>query len=81
VDNVLNEVGLELIWLGEESVYCLACPGFQFEFIYEYASPALKEDLRYRDESVRPSAVIELVDVNTLKVVATVRDSLVFPNK
>jgi hypothetical protein len=45
-DNVLNEVELELIWLGEESMYCLSCPDFQFDFIYEYASPALKVELR-----------------------------------
>jgi hypothetical protein len=45
-DNVLNEVELELIWLGEESMYCLSCPAFQFDFIYEYASPALKVELR-----------------------------------
>jgi hypothetical protein len=28
-DNVLNEVELELIWLGEESICCLSCPEFQ----------------------------------------------------
>jgi hypothetical protein len=33
-------------------MYCLSCPAFQFDFIYEYASPALKVDLRKlsRDE-------------------------------
>jgi hypothetical protein len=45
-DNVLNEVDLELNWLGEESMYCLSCPEFQFDFIYEYASLALKVELR-----------------------------------
>jgi hypothetical protein len=45
-DNVLNEIELELIWLREESMYCLSCPRFQFDFIYEYASPALKVELR-----------------------------------
>jgi hypothetical protein len=45
-DNVLNEVELELSWLGEESMYCLSCPTFQFDFIYEYASLALKLELR-----------------------------------
>jgi hypothetical protein len=45
-DNVLNEVELELNWLGEESMYCLSCATFQFDFIYEYASPALKVELR-----------------------------------
>jgi hypothetical protein len=45
-DNVLSEVELELIWLGEESMYCLSCPEFQFDFIYEYATSALKAELR-----------------------------------
>ncbi len=45
-DDILNEVEMELIWLGEESMYCLVCPEFQFDFIYEYASPALKVELR-----------------------------------
>jgi hypothetical protein len=45
-DDVLNKVEMELIWLGEESMYCLVCPEFQFDFIYEYASPALKVELR-----------------------------------
>jgi hypothetical protein len=45
-DNVLNEVELELNWLGEESMYCLSRPEFQFDFVYEYASPALKVELR-----------------------------------
>jgi hypothetical protein len=44
--NVVNEVELELRWLGEESMYCLSCPEFQFDFIYEYASPAMKVELR-----------------------------------
>jgi hypothetical protein len=49
-DNVLDKVELELIWLGEES--CLSCSEFQFDFIYEYASAALKVELRklYRDD-------------------------------
>jgi hypothetical protein len=45
-DTLLNAVEMELIWLGEESMYCLVCPEFQFDFIYEYASPALKAKLR-----------------------------------
>jgi hypothetical protein len=45
-DDILNEVEMELIWLGEESMYCLVCPEFQFDFIYEHASPALKVELR-----------------------------------
>ena len=27
-------------------MHCLPCPEFQFDFIYEYASPALKVELR-----------------------------------
>jgi hypothetical protein len=42
-DNVLNEVELEVIWLGEESIYCLSCHEFQFDSIY--ASPALKVEV------------------------------------
>jgi hypothetical protein len=45
-DNVLNDVEMELIWLGEESMYRLVRPEFQFDFIYESASPALKVELR-----------------------------------
>jgi hypothetical protein len=30
----------------EESMYRLVCPEFQFDFIYEYASPALKAKVR-----------------------------------
>jgi hypothetical protein len=37
---------MELIWLGEESMYRLVCPEFQFEYIYGYASPALRAALR-----------------------------------
>ena len=44
---VLNEVKFEVNWLGEESMCCLSYPAFQFDFIYEeYASPALKVELR-----------------------------------
>jgi hypothetical protein len=46
LDNVLNEVEMELIWLEEESMYCLVRTEFNFDFIYEYASPALKVELR-----------------------------------
>jgi hypothetical protein len=27
---------MELIWLGEESLYCLVCPEFEFDFILGY---------------------------------------------
>jgi hypothetical protein len=35
-----------LIWLVEESMYCWVCPEFQLDYIYEYASPVLKVELR-----------------------------------
>jgi hypothetical protein len=62
-DNVLNEVELELNWLGEESMYCLSCPEFQFDFIYEYASPALKVELRKlsRDDQSEKDKVKQIV--------------------
>jgi hypothetical protein len=65
-DNVLNEVELELIWLGEESMYCLSSPEFQFDFIYEYASPALKVELRKlsRDDQSETEKVKEIVRVD-----------------
>jgi hypothetical protein len=31
-DNVLKEVESELIWLGEERLYCLSCPEFNLTF-------------------------------------------------
>jgi hypothetical protein len=62
-DNILNEVELELVWLGEESMYCLSCPAFQFDFIYEYASPALTVELRKlsRDDKSEVEKLKQLV--------------------
>jgi len=45
-DPILNPVELELLWLGEESMFCLSVTEYQFDFIYEYASSALKVELR-----------------------------------
>jgi hypothetical protein len=62
-DNVLNEVELEVSWLGEESMYCLSCTEFQFDFIYEYASLALKVELRKlsRDDESETEKLKEIV--------------------
>jgi hypothetical protein len=62
-DNVLNVVELELNWLGEESMYCLSCPEFQFDFIYEYASSALSVELHklYRDDQSKAEKVEQIV--------------------
>jgi hypothetical protein len=64
-NNVLNEVEMELIWLGEESMYCLVCPEFQYYYVYEYASPALKAELRKLSRDVQSEAEI-LKQVDTL---------------
>jgi hypothetical protein len=66
-DNVLNEVELELNWLGEDSMYCLSCPEFQFDFIYEYASPPLKVELRKlsrddQSETEKPKQIVRMED-------------------
>jgi hypothetical protein len=54
---------LELIWLGEESMNCLPCPEFQFNFIYEYASVRLKVELRklYRDDHSETEKLNQIV--------------------
>jgi hypothetical protein len=54
---------MELNWLGEESMYCLSCATFQFDFIYEYASPALKVELRKlsRDDQSETGKLKEIV--------------------
>jgi hypothetical protein len=31
-------------------MYCLVCSEFNFDFIYKYASPALKSGTSYRDD-------------------------------
>jgi hypothetical protein len=69
-DNVLSEVELELNWLGEESMHCLSCPEFQFDFIYNYASPALKVELRKlsRDDQSEAEKVKEIIRSNDLLV-------------
>ena len=54
-DAVLNSIEMELVWLGEESIYCLrakppprlpAHVGFDFDFVWHYASEALRVELR-----------------------------------
>jgi hypothetical protein len=57
-DNVLNEVEMELIWLGEESMYCLVCPDFEYDYVYGYASPTLKAELRKLSRDVQSEAEI-----------------------
>jgi hypothetical protein len=44
-------------------MYCLSCATFQFDFIYEYASPALKVGLRKlsRDDLSEKERVKQIV--------------------
>jgi hypothetical protein len=62
---------MELIWLGEESMYCLVCPEFQFDFIYEYASPALKAKVRNlvsRDDQSETEKLRQIVRMDDWRV-------------
>jgi hypothetical protein len=45
-DKILNAMEMEVLWLGVESMFCLSADEFQFDFIYEYASEALKVEIR-----------------------------------
>jgi hypothetical protein len=61
---------MELIWLGEESMYCLVCPEFQFDFIYEYASPTLKVEVRKisRDDQSEMGKLRQIVRMEDWRV-------------
>jgi hypothetical protein len=69
-DKLLNEIELEVIWLGEESMYCLVCSEFQFDFIYEYASPTLKVELRKlsRDDQSETEKLKQIVRMESWRV-------------
>jgi hypothetical protein len=69
-DKVLNEIEMELIWLGEESMYCLVCPEFRYDFIYEYASPALKGEVRKlsRDDQNETEILKQIVRMDNWRV-------------
>jgi hypothetical protein len=56
---------VELVWFGEESMYCLSCFEFQFDFIFEYASPVLKVELRklFLDDQSEAETVKHIVRV------------------
>ena len=45
-DPVLNEVEMELLYLGEESMHCVMSDEYSFDFIWTYASPSLRIKLR-----------------------------------
>ncbi len=61
---------MELIWLGEESMYCLVCPEFQFDFLYEYTSPTLKVELRKlsRDDQSETGKLKQIVRMEDCRV-------------
>jgi hypothetical protein len=43
---ILKNTEVELAWLCEESMYCLNREEISWEFVWEYASPALKVEMR-----------------------------------
>jgi hypothetical protein len=69
-DDILNEVEMELIWLGEASMYCLVCLEFQFDFLYEYASPTLEMKLRKlsRDDQSETGKLKKIVRMEDWRV-------------
>lgn len=48
-DDILSPLEMQLLYLGEESMYCLQKPEFDFAFIYFYATEELKVHLRQLD--------------------------------
>lgn len=50
-DHILNPLEMEVIWLGEESKHCMNRSEIDFEFVYEYASPSLRMELRKLDDN------------------------------
>jgi hypothetical protein len=70
IDSLLNEVEMQLIWLGEESMYCLVCPDFQFDYIYENAPRLLKVELRKlsRDDQSETGILKHIVRMDDWRV-------------
>jgi hypothetical protein len=64
---ILNPIESEMAWLAEESVYCLRNREIQWNFVWKYASPTLKVELRK----------ISNEDGNQLDQLVRVRDGLV----
>jgi len=60
-DPILSPVELELLWLGEESLCCFMTRDFQFDFIYEYASVALKAEIRKLSEDDSESGKVKQI--------------------
>lgn len=45
-ETILNETEIETAWLAEESIFCLRNREIQWSFVWKYASPSLKVELR-----------------------------------
>ncbi|GKY92186.1 hypothetical protein MPSEU_000189900 [Mayamaea pseudoterrestris] len=45
-DCILNPLEMQLLWLGEESMFSMGEAEFQFDFIYAYATKALRVEIR-----------------------------------
>lgn len=65
-DSILRPNELQLLWLGEESMYCTGKPEFQFAFIFFYATASLKVEIRKLDpngsESDKIRKIVEMDD-------------------
>lgn len=61
---ILGAIEMQLLWLGEESMYCLGQSEFHFPFIYFYATEELRRAIRQIDLSLSEAEKItHLVDM------------------
>lgn len=64
---VLSETELELAWLAQESIYCLDCPSWDWNYITIHASPALRCLLGQENPVlVRPAVSLEFQQARDL---------------
>ncbi|KAL7575816.1 hypothetical protein ACA910_003140 [Epithemia clementina (nom. ined.)] len=65
-DLYLSAMEMELLWLGEESMFAMDKDEFQFDFIYDNGSAALRVELRkldrYSSEESKINAIIRCKD-------------------
>ena len=66
-DALLTPLEMEVLWLGVESMYCHAdpdCATFQWDFVWQHASPALLVELRkFPSDQERLPALVRLDNV------------------
>ncbi|GKY92184.1 hypothetical protein MPSEU_000189700 [Mayamaea pseudoterrestris] len=61
-DDTLNSMEMQLLWLGEESMFCLGALEFDFCFIYWYAT----EDLRVAIRMLQWDTMTEAEKINSI---------------